>query len=168
MAKLYDIVDTSKMSCEYDGSLINVECVASTALENGRALVVDYVNKTCAYPTDITKPMVLHANIEKMYKESLGLTEYRTEAGEYVRFVQERVTDEFTTSGIDYSAGTGNRTDYASIVVGDQVVVHAGDGKFTCQARGTSTTSSLKGIVLEKTTVGYDRLPAIVVKVVAC
>lgn len=162
MAKLYDIVETSKMSAEYDGSLIVGDCGARQPLENGRLVVADEVGKVADYPADITDKVLLNASVEKMYEEFRGLTEFRVEQDDMPRLEGFRVGDKFKTTAIDYS---GDRATFDAIVVGDKVVTHVEDGKFTVLLQATVTTSSFVADVIEKTYLGFEKYPAIKVKV---
>lgn len=150
MAKKYDMLQTSKMSAEYDGSLIIGDCVAQTDLENGRLAVVDEVNKTVSYAIDETKEVVLVAGVEKLYNDE-GLTEYINPKDDMVRVLRMPQGDKFIT------------TAFTGLIKGDKAVAGA-DGKFV---KCTDESTAVKVFeVLEVTTLYFDRTPAIKVKVV--
>jgi hypothetical protein len=153
MAKLYDIVNTSKMSMEYDGSLIDVTKRAKTALENGRLVAID-ADGTIRYAITGDSKVYLHASVEKMYDTTLGLTNFRAEANDLVRILGMRAGDTFATT-----AFTG------TLVKGDQVIL----GTNGVLVKGTPTgTENFIGVV-DKVLVlglGYDKIPAVSIKVV--
>jgi hypothetical protein len=160
MAKLYDIVETSKMAMEYDGSLINVEYRANGALENGRLVAIENGKVRYAKTTD-TK-VYLHASVEKMYEEFRGLTEFRIEDGQLCRIVGFRVGDEFKTSAV-----TG------TLVKGDKVILEDATGKYVKSATPAGTENFIAEVI-EVGKLGFDSYsynvlnsaPAYVLKVI--
>ena len=159
MAKLYDIVETSKMALEYDGSLLDVEGTAGANLENGRLGVKD-ASGVVAYATATTTEGVkLIMNVERMGKTTNGLTEFRILAGEKVRLGGMRAGDIFRTTAFNASD---------ALKAGD-TVVNGADGKFV---KGTAGTQAFIGKVLGLGTLGYfsagfgfEAIPAIKVEV---
>jgi hypothetical protein len=151
MAKVYDIVNTSKMSLEYDGSKIFVTRRSKTALENGRLVAVD-ADGTVRYAVTGDAKVYLHASVEVMADTKLGLTEFRKEQGELVRYVGMEVGDIFGTT-----AFTG------TIVKGDKVIL----GTAGVLAKATPAgTENFIAEVEEVKTLGYDKIPALSVRVI--
>lgn len=98
MIKVHDVVETSKMSMEYNGALIDVEGTAATDLDNGRLVVKD--GTTYKYPTDATSTeLFLVTTPEKTY-ENVGLTEFYNKAGKKVRVARVMVGDKFGTTAV--------------------------------------------------------------------
>lgn len=151
MAKIYDIVNTSKMSCEYDGSLIFVQNRAKGALENGRLCAID-VDGTVRYAKDTDAKVYLHASVETMADTTLGLTAFRKEDGELVRLIGMRAGDEFAT------------TAFSGAVVGDKVILDT-DGKLK-KATTIAGTENFVAEVVKVSTLGYDRTASIEVRVI--
>lgn len=150
MAKLYDIVETSKMSAEYDGSLIFNTYRANGALENGRLVAIESGKVRYAKTAD-TK-VYLHTSVEVMADTVLGLTKFRKEDAELVRMFGMRAGDEFATTA--YVAGA---------VKGDMVVLETTTGKLVKAT--PAGTENFIAEVIDVTTLGYDRTSALVVRV---
>jgi hypothetical protein len=162
MAKLYDMVETSKMALEYDGSLINVEYKANGALENGRLVAIENGKVRYAKTTD-TK-VYLHFSVEKMYEEWRGLTEFRVEDGQYVRIGGFRTGDEYKTTAFN-----------GTLAVGDKVIIDdtASAGKLI-KAGVLAGTENFVGEVIQVGKLGFDSYsynilnsaPAVVIRVI--
>ena len=155
--KKYDIVETSKMAMEYDGSLIDVEKTAKTDLENGRVAVVK--GKEVEYAAKGEKGEVFLINsVERMADTTKGLTEFINLAGEKVRITRFRNGDIFKTT-----AFTG------TVAEGDYVLVDA-NGTFK---KGTPTDEKIKFVVnsincklgFSSVSFGFDGIPAIELKI---
>jgi hypothetical protein len=153
MAKLYDIVETSKMSAEYDGSLIFNTYRATNALENGRLIAFDVATGKARYAVSGDAKVYLHTSVEVMADTIFGLTKFRKEADEFVRGFGMRSGDEFSTTAF-----------VAGAVKGDKVVLGA-DGKLEKSATPSGSENFIAE-VLEVTSLGYDRIPAINVRVI--
>lgn len=122
MVKVHDVVETSKMSMEYNGALIDVERIAKTDLDNGRLVVRD--GATYAYPTDATATeLFLVTTPEKTY-ENVGLTEFYNKQGKKVRAVRVMLGDVFGTTAV----GT---------VAKDDVLMVDDEGKLVANVDGT-------------------------------
>jgi hypothetical protein len=144
MAKLYDIVETSKMAMEYDGSLINVEYRANGALENGRLVAIE--NGKVRYAKSTDTKVYLHCSVEKMYEEFRGLTEFRKEDGQFVRIAGFRIGDEFKTTAV---SGT--------LAKGDKVVIDDTDSAGKYKKAGTlAGTENFVAEVVELGKLGFD------------
>lgn len=103
MAKIHDIVETSKMSMEYDGSLIDVERSAKTDLDNGRLAIRDGADYK--YPVDATATaLFLITTPEKTYT-NVGLTEFYNKLGKKVRAVRVMLGDKFATTAATGAVG---------------------------------------------------------------
>lgn len=158
MAKLYDIVETSKMALEYDGSLLDVEGTAGADLENGRLGVKDVTTGIVTYASATTTEGVkLIMNVERMAKTTNGLTEFRILKDEKVRLGGMRAGDIFRTTAFVGSPAVGN------------IVNNGADGKFVV---GTATDKAFVGTVLALGTLGYfsagfgfEAIPAIKIQV---
>jgi hypothetical protein len=136
---------------EYDGSLIDVVHRASTALENGR-LVAIATDGTVKYAVAGDAKVYLHASVEKMFDTTLGLTNFRAEQNDLVRLIGMQVGDIFATT-----AFTG------TLVKGDKVIL----GSNGILAKGTPAgTENFIAEVDKVTVLGYDKTPAISVKVI--
>lgn len=122
MIKVHDVVETSKMSMEYNGALIDVERTAKTDLDNGRLVVRDGL--TYKYPVDKTAAeLFLVTTPEKTY-ENVGLTEFYNKAGKKVRAVRVMIGDQFGTTAV----GT---------VAKDDVLMVDNTGKLVANVTGT-------------------------------
>ena len=98
MIKVHDVVETSKMSMEYNGALIDVERTAKTDLDNGRLVVRE--GNTYKYPVDKTAAeLFLVTTPEKTY-ENVGLTEFFNKANKKIRVVRVMVGDQFGTTAV--------------------------------------------------------------------
>lgn len=96
--KVHDVVETSKMSMEYNGALIDVERSAKTDLDNGRLVVRD--GDTYTYPTDATATeLFLVTTPEKTY-ENVGLTEFYNKKDKKIRAVRVMLGDQFGTTAV--------------------------------------------------------------------
>lgn len=121
MTKLHDIVETSKMSMEYNGALIDVLRSAKTDLDNGRLAIRD--GNDYKYPTAITADeLFLITTPEKTY-ENVSMTEFYNKAGKKVRAVRVMLGDIFGTTAFE-----GN------LAVGDAVMLKANTGELTAKA----------------------------------
>lgn len=107
MAIQHDIVRSDKMAMESVKSLTNVECEASTDLDNGRLVVVE--NGKVRYAKAGEEGVArLHHSVEKMYDESLGLAYFYVEKGEMVRHSEMLKNDEFSTTAIKGECAVGD------------------------------------------------------------
>lgn len=154
MAKLYDIVETSKMSAEYDGSKIFNTYRADGALENGRLVAIDGTSGKIRYAVDGDEKVYLHTSVEVMPDTTLGLTSFRKEDGALVRMFGMEAGDEFATTAV---AGT--------IVKGDKVVVETATGKVEKSATPAGTENFIAEVIAVKT-LGYDLTNALVLRVI--
>lgn len=102
MKKIHDIVETSKMSMEYNGALIDTERVAATDLDNGRLVVRD--GDTYKYPegTSDTELFLVHS-VEKTY-ENVSMTEFYNKEGKKIRASRVLVGDKFGTTAAPVEA----------------------------------------------------------------
>jgi hypothetical protein len=155
MAKVYDIVETSKMAMESTGSLIDVVHVAKTDLENGRLVAVD-ADGTVRYAKPADTKVFLHTSVEKMPELFRGLTEFKKVTGDAIRMVGMMPLDRFASTAIE-----------GTVVKGDVVGLKANstDGRFSTIAVPAGTENFLAKVV-EVMTLGYDRIPAIKVEVI--
>jgi hypothetical protein len=116
VVKIHDIVETSKMSMEYSGALIDVLRSAKTDLDNGRLVVRD--GNEYKYPADITADeLFLVTTPEKTY-ENVSLTEFYNKAGKKIRAVRVMLGDIFGTTAFE-----------GTLAIGDKVMVKAGTGE---------------------------------------
>lgn len=100
--KKHDIVETSKMSMEYNGALIDVERSAATDLDNGRLVVRD--GDKYKYPVGATdEELFLVTTPEKTY-EDLPLTEFFNKEDRKIRAVRVLVGDIFGTTAAPKTA----------------------------------------------------------------
>ena len=94
--KKHDIVETSKMSMEYNGALTDVERSAATDLDNGRLVIRE--GDTYKYPVGTTdEELFLVHTPEKTY-ENVPLTEFYNKQGKKVRVSRVMVGDIFGTT----------------------------------------------------------------------
>ena len=102
MKKIHDIVETSKMSMEYNGALIDTERVAATDLDNGRLVIRD--EDTYKYPegTSDAELFLVHTP-EKTY-ENVSLTEFYNKEGKKIRASRVLVGDKFGTTAAPVEA----------------------------------------------------------------
>lgn len=154
MAKLYDIVETSKMSAEYDGSKIFNTYRANGALENGRLIAFDNSTGKASYAVTGSAKVYLHASVEVMADTVFGLTKFRKEDAELVRGLAMEAGDEFATT-----AYTG------TLVKGDKVILETATGKLVKSASPVGTENFIAEVI-EIETLGYDRIPAVGVRVI--
>jgi hypothetical protein len=164
-SKGYDIVETSKMAMEYDGSLINVECVADGALENGRLVAIDGTSGKVRYATPSDAIVFLHASVEKMYDTTLGLGDFRAEDGDYVRILRMRAGDQFATTAFNGTVAKGD------LVMVDDSVGHVAE----FVVNGTDIATALHTFkVIDATyklgfgasSLGFTAQPALILEVI--
>lgn len=153
MAKKYDIVNTSLLSAIYDGSLIDVEHRAKTALENGRLVAID-ADGTVRYAVTADAKVYLLATVEKMYDTLQGLTEFRVEIGELLRMMGMRAGDRFGTTATS-----------GALIKGDKVILETATGKFI-KSVAPAGTENFIGEVTAIGTLGYDKTPSVTIKVI--
>lgn len=121
MVKVHDVVETSKMSMEYNGALIDVERTAKTDLDNGRLVVRD--GGTYKYPADETADeLFLVTTPEKTY-ENVGLTEFYNKKDKKIRTVRVMLGDIFGTTAVGK-------------VVKDDVLMVNSEGKLVANTTG--------------------------------
>ena len=137
MVKIHDIVETSKMSMEYDGSLIDVERTAKTDLDNGRLVVRD--GATYKYPAADSAELFLVTTPEKTYT-NVGMTEFFNKLGKKVRAVRVMLGDQFGTTAI-----------VGEVAVEDVLMVKVATGELVAKADGTPLCEFT---VVEKRSVG--------------
>ena len=138
MIKKHDIVETSKMSMEYNGALIDVERDAKTDLDNGRLVVRD--GDTYTYPAEDSDELFLVHTPEKMY-ENLPLTEFYNKQGRKLRASRIMVGDQFGTTAFE-----------GEVAVGDILMVKTGTGELV--AKGETDTPGVEFEVVEKKSMG--------------
>lgn len=158
MAKLYDIVETSKMASEYDGSLINVEGVAKTDLENGRLVAVD-ADGTIRYAVAGDAEVFLHASVEVMADTTKGLTEFKKLQGEKVRKIRFRKGDVFKTTAIDGTIVAGDTVKLSTNGTFVKVASPAGTENFL------ATVKEVGSLGFYSFSYGFDKIPAIKLEV---
>ena len=98
MIKVHDVVETSKMSMEYNGALIDVERTAATDLDNGRIVVRDGLTYT--YTSDETATELFFVTTPEKTYENVGLTEFYNKADKKVRAVRVMIGDQFGTTAV--------------------------------------------------------------------
>lgn len=134
--KKHDIVETSKMSMEYNGALIDVERTAKADLDNGRLVVRD--GNAYTYPSADSGELFLVTTPEKTY-ENLGMTEFYNKKDKKVRAVRVMLGDQFGTTAI-----------VGEVAVGDVLMVKTGTGELVAKA----LTPICEFTVIEKRTIG--------------
>ena len=118
----HDVVETSKMSAEYNGALIDVTRSTATDLDNGRLVVRD--GDGYKYPTDATATeLFLVTTPEKTY-ENVGLGDFFNKAGKKIRVFKVMPEDEFGTTAFD-----------GEVAKGDILMVNA-EGKLVANVAG--------------------------------
>lgn len=167
MPKVHDIVETSRMTAETVNAMVYGTCVAQADMDNGRFIVANEALATAIYPVDLTTPVQLHASVDRIGDIVYGQTDFYVTSGTKVRAMAFQKGDVFATTAIDYS---GDRTTYGAIALGDTAFVHINDGKVSVNNSATAilATTAFVGTVIEKKTLGYDRTPAIRIKIVRC
>lgn len=160
MAKIHDIVETSKMSMEYDGSLIDVTHRAKKDLDNGR-LVVLGADGTYDYAGVGEKGEVkLLASVEQMADLTKGLTEFYNSKDALIRALTFRNGDMYKTS-----AFTGE-----GLAKGDELIPDANG----ILKKGTTVEGSKIKFFVEDAeanlgfvsySYGFDYIPAIMVRI---
>lgn len=106
MAKIHDVVETSKMSMEYDGSLIDVERSAAADIDNGRLVVRDGATYKYAVSEAATR-LWLTTTPEKTYSVA-NMTEFYNKSGKKLRAVEVMLGDQFGTTAIVGDLSVGN------------------------------------------------------------
>lgn len=99
MMSRHDIVETNKMSMEYDGSLIDVRRAALTDLDNGRLVVRD--GEGYKYPADNTAEELFLVTTPEVVYTNAGLHEFYNPAGKKIRAVRVMLGDIFSTTATD-------------------------------------------------------------------
>lgn len=167
MAKIHDIVETSKMSMEYDGSLIDVTHRAKKDLDNGR-LVVLGADGTYDYAGVGEKGEIkLIASVEQMADLTKGLTEFYNLEGNLVRTLTFRNGDMYKTS-----AFTGE-----GLAKGDELIPDANGilkkGTVTKEGETVAVSPKIRFFVEDAEanlgfvsySYGFDYIPAIMVRI---
>ena len=159
--KVFDMVETSMMSAEYDGSLVVGDCIAQENLENGRLAVVDEVKKTIRYAQDATEEVLLLAGVEKLYNDE-GLTSYCAEKGKPAIGLRMKKGNRFKTTAVadDLKNESGKIT---GLKKGD-LVTAGKEGKFV-KLEFEEGTETFIAEVLDITVMYHDLTPAIKVRV---
>lgn len=146
MVKVHDIVETSLMSMEYNGALIDVERTAKTNLDNGRLVVRDGL--TYKYPTDATATeLFLVTTPEKTY-ENVGLTEFYNKLGKKVRAVRVQLGDRFGTTAFTGSPAVG---DVLMVDASGQLIAKADTPAIEFTVTSKRVIGGFVGIVVERT-----------------
>lgn len=146
MAKVHDIVETSLMSMEYNGALIDVLGTAATDLDNGRLVVRD--SGTYKYPTDSTATeLFLVTTPEKTY-ENVGLTEFYNKKDKKVRVVRIPVGDKFGTTAFTATPAVG---DVLMVDNKGQLVAKAATPAIEFTVRSKRFIGGFDGIIVERT-----------------
>ena len=146
MTKGHDIVETSLMSMEYNGSLIDVEKTAKTDLDNGRLVVRD--GNTYKYPTDSTATeLFLVTTPEKTY-ENVGLTEFYNKKDRKVRVVRVPVGDKFGTTAFVGTVAVG---DVLMVDNQGQLVAKAATPAVEFTVRSKRIIGGFEGVIVERT-----------------
>ncbi|HKM45893.1 MAG TPA: hypothetical protein VJY12_10610 [Dysgonamonadaceae bacterium] len=142
MVLKHDVVETSKMSMEYDGSLIDTERNAATDLDNGRLAVRD--GATYKYPAAKTATeLFLITTPEKTYT-NVGLNEFYNKEGKKVRAVRVMLGDQFGTT-----AATGDVGDILMVDTQGKLIANdAGTVEFEVVAK--RMVSGYPGLVVER------------------
>ena len=125
--KLFAVVETNKMAMESVASLIDVDGIASTDLENGRLVKRSFENGVTKYEyvKDATDEIVfLVTTVEKVYTGD-AIDTFFNPAGKKIRTVQVVLGDEFSTTAIP-----------SSVKAGDKVIAGK-DGKLVAGAEGS-------------------------------
>ena len=144
MIKVHDVVETSKMSMEYNGALIDVERTAKTDLDNGRLVVRD--GDSYKYPADKTAAeLFLITTPEKTY-ENVGLTEFYNKLGKKVRAVRIMLGDQFGTTAFVGTPAVG--ATLMTDATGSLITNDAGTIEF--KVIGKRIISGHSGIVVER------------------
>lgn len=142
MAIKHDVVETSKMSMEYNGALIDVERTAATDLDNGRVVVRD--GDTYKYPTNKNaEELFLVTTPEKVY-ENVGLDEFYNKAGRKVRAVRIMVGDQFGTTAAEGDVGDVLMTNTSGKLVAND------EGAIEFKVVGKRMISGYPGLVVER------------------
>ena len=142
MSVKHDVVETSKMSMEYNGALIDVERKAAVDLDNGRLVVRD--GDTYKYPTAKTADeLFLVTTPEKTYT-NVGLDEFYNKQGKKVRAVRVMLGDRFGTT-----AATGEVGDKLIVNTSGQLVVGE-DGAIEFKVIEKRLISGFAGLIVER------------------
>lgn len=142
MSVKHDVVETSKMSMEYNGALIDVERKAAVDLDNGRLVVRD--GDTYKYPTAKTADeLFLVTTPEKTYT-NVGLDEFYNKQGKKVRAVRVMLGDKFGTT-----AATGEVGDKLIVNTSGELVVGV-DGAIEFKVVEKRLISGFAGLVVER------------------
>lgn len=163
MNKIFDMVETSKISAEYNGSLIVADCKAKTVLENGRFAVADLVKKVAEYGTDAKADVYLIDGVEKLYNDE-GLTSFCNAADKEVRLIKLLQGDIIITTALDEAMLEKKTGKITGVKAGDKVVVTK-DGRLTKSM--DVKDAKFFATVLEVTSLYYGSVPAIKI-VVGC
>lgn len=141
MAKIHDVVETSKMSMEYDGSLIDVERSAAADIDNGRLVVRDGATYKYAV-SEAAARLWLTTAPEKTYSVA-NMTEFYNKSGKKLRAVEVMLGDQFGTTAI-----------VGSLSVGDVVMVKGTTGEL--MAKGVATPAIEFTVVEKKLLSGFS------------
>lgn len=140
----HDVVETSKMSAEYNGALIDVTRGAETDLDNGRLVVRNGDNYE--YPADATATdLFLVTTPEKTY-EDVGLTEFFNKAGKKIRVFKVVPEDEFGTTAFE---GDFDKGDIAMVNAEGKLVPNV-EGAIEFEVIAKRLVSGYPGIVVKR------------------
>lgn len=142
MVLKHDVVETSKMSMEWDGSLIDTERNAATDLDNGRLVIRD--GGTYKYPVAKTATeLFLVTTPEKTYT-NVGLDEFYNKEGKKIRAVRVMLGDKFGTT-----AATGEVGETLIVNTGGELVVGI-DGAIEFEVVAKRMVSGFPGLIVER------------------
>ena len=148
MVKIHDVVETSKMSMEYNGALIDVERGAATNLDNGRLVIRDGANyKYAAALTDAD--LFLVTTPEKTY-ENVNMTEFFNKQGKKIRAVRVMLGDQFGTTAISGALAVGDIAN-VNIATGELIKKAAGAPAIEFTVVEKKLISGLVAVVVERT-----------------
>lgn len=159
MAKIHDIVTTSRLSAEYDGSLIDVIGFAKTDLDNGRLVVKNHVTGEVSYATSTSKELYLHNSVERMADLTKGLTEFYVPTGKKVRITRLVLGDEYETTAFTGTVAKGDTVTIDANGLVKKIATPAGTETFL------ATVTALSTLGFSSFSYGMDSIPAIKIKV---
>ena len=135
------IVNTDKMSAEYNGALIEGTLKAKVAMDNGMLVERDGVTGDFKFATDKSvEDLYLVTTPEKLYEGST-LGGFTNAAGKVIRAFKLVDGDEFSTNA---------NADVAALSVGDKLMAGAANGMFIA----SDASEAVSFTVIEKKNIG--------------
>lgn len=155
------MVNLDKVLASYNGNIESIKCASN--LSNGNVVALGALDTdqrevfTAVAPTALTDEVLLHATPEVMYEVGKSIADFVLVAGKVGRAYHLNVGDIITFADADIT-GTSAVGEFLAPAI----------GSFKLSAKSTVTTERVVLQVIEKGTIGFDKKPATVGRVIKC